>query len=208
MQKVTKVQNHIDAAITELNLPSATGEPADEPNRETGDGETVFVIHGRNEGARNSIFQFLRSLGLSPLEWNHAVRKTGSASPYTGDVVDEALGDAQAIVALLTPDDEAQLKEKFREPDENEELPRGQPRPNVIFEAGMAMGRKQARTVIIELGDLRGFSDIRGRHTIRLDDSKEKRNDLAERLETAGCEVDRTGQDWLNVGSFEERVER
>lgn len=38
--------------------------------------KTVFVVHGRNESARDSMFQFLRALGLEPLEWDQAVSLT------------------------------------------------------------------------------------------------------------------------------------
>jgi len=39
--------------------------------------QTVFVIHGRNEAARKSMFEFLRAIGLKPLEWSQALAATG-----------------------------------------------------------------------------------------------------------------------------------
>ena len=51
---------------------------------------SVFVIHGRNEPARKGLFDFLRAIGLSPIEWSEAISMTGSASPYIGDVLDAA----------------------------------------------------------------------------------------------------------------------
>lgn len=66
----------------------------------------------------------------------------------------------------------------------------------------MAMGRHPKRTVLVEIGRLRPFSDVGGRHVLRLDSSSQRRQDLAERLRTAGCSVDLSGRDWHKVGSF------
>lgn len=66
----------------------------------------------------------------------------------------------------------------------------------------MAMGRNATRTILVELGDLRPFSDVGGRHAIRMNDSAEKRKSLAQRLDTAGCHPDISGTDWLSAGDF------
>ncbi|CAH0300374.1 hypothetical protein SRABI91_04522 [Rhodococcoides fascians] len=158
----------------------------------------VFVIHGRNSAARNQIFSFLRALGLSPIEWDQAVHETGEGAPYIGQVLDKAFEIAQAIVVLETPDDIAYLRTDLADSDDPETSPQAQPRPNVLFEAGMAMGRSPKRTIIVEFGRIKQFSDIHGRHTVRLDSSPEKRQMLRGRLVTAGCEVDEVGTDWLN----------
>lgn len=166
--------------------------------------KTVFVVHGRNTTIRKSMFAFLRALCLHPLEWSQALSATGKTSPYIGDVLDVAFDMAQAIVVLFTPDDEARLREEFhgeREPLHETELT-PQARPNVIFEAGMAMGRSPDRTVLVEVGELRPFTDVGGRHVVRFDGSPESRQDLAIRLSTAGCNVNMTGMDWLDVGDF------
>lgn len=168
----------------------------------------VFVIHGRNHEARDSIFKFLRSLGLHPLEWSEAIFKTGKGTPYIGEILEEAFSLAQAFVVLMTPDDEVRLREQFREssdePYEKQLTP--QARPNVLFEAGMAIGKFPKRTILIELGKLRPFSDIGGRHTVRLDNSIEKRKDLICRLENAGCPVDQTNDNWKYAGNFDSAI--
>jgi predicted nucleotide-binding protein len=79
---------------------------------------------------------------------------------------------------------------------------RGQPRPNVLFEAGLALGRHPDKTVLVEVGKLRKFSDIAGRHVVRLSNEYAKRNDLANRLEKLGCMVDKQGTDWTKAGDF------
>jgi len=89
---------------------------------------------------------------------------TSKASPYIGEVLDAAFGAAQAVVVLETPDDIAYLHPSLTYPDDPECEAQAQPRPNVLFEAGMAMGRDPDRTVIVELGQVKVFSDIHGRH--------------------------------------------
>lgn len=166
------------------------------------DPRSVFVIHGRNEPARKGLFEFLRAIGLLPIEWAEAISMTGSASPYIGDVLDAAFDRAQAVVVLQTPDDVAHLHESLTYPGDPETTPQMQPRPNVLYEAGMAMGRSPERTVIVELGQVKVFSDIHGRHAVRLDNSLAKRQDLASRLRNAGCDVNLSGTDWHEAGDL------
>jgi predicted nucleotide-binding protein len=168
------------------------------------DRRKVFVVHGRNHKIRNSLFAFLRAIGLNPIEWSQAVKGTGQSSPYVGDILDDVFSKAQAVLVLLTPDDRAFLRESLRKPNDPpyESVPTLQARPNVLFEAGMAMGRFPNRTVLVEVGDLRPFSDIGGRLIVKLNDSTERRQELAQRLENAGCSIDLSGTDWHREGSF------
>jgi predicted nucleotide-binding protein len=172
--------------------------------KESKNPRNVFVVHGRDIELRDALFQFLRSLDLHPLEWSELVRSTGTGSPYIGEILDKAFSEAQAIVVLMTPDDEGRLRQSLRgtnEPQHETELT-PQSRLNVIFEAGIAIGRCPERTIIVEIGNIRPFSDIAGRHTVRLDESPEKRLDLANRLENAGCLVNNKGTSWLKAGNF------
>ena len=153
----------------------------------------VFVVHGRNLAARDALFEFLRAIDLHPLEWAEASIATGKPAPYIGEILDAAFSKACVVVVLFTPDDEVRLRQEFRgdtEPPHETNLT-GQARPNVLFEAGMAMGRHPERTVLVELGNLRPFTDISGLHVIRMDGSSQRRQELAQRLGTAGCPVNR-----------------
>jgi predicted nucleotide-binding protein len=165
---------------------------------------SVFVVHGRNEKLRRALFDFLRALGLKPLEWAKVVLMAKKNNPYVGDILDEAMAKAQAVVVLFSPDDEARLKPEFvtRSDGSSEKNLRGQPRPNVLFESGLALGRHPDKTILIEVGKLRKFSDIAGRHVVRLTNDYDKRNDLANRLEHLGCKIDKQGTDWTVAGDF------
>lgn len=166
------------------------------------DPRKVFVIHGRNELARRGLFDFLRSIGLEPIEWSHAIELTGRGSPYIGEILDTAFKSAQAIVVLQTPDDVAYLHESLTFPGDPECEPQMQPRANVLFEAGMAIGKDENRTIIVNLGHVKLYSDIHGRHTVRLDGTITQRQNLANRLRTAGCAVNLTGTDWHTAGDL------
>lgn len=104
----------------------------------------------------------------------------------------------------MSPEDEARLMKEFHgERDESHETElTPQPRQNVLFEAGMGMGRDPDRTVLVEVGRLRPFSDIIGRHVVRMDNSTEKRQELLGRLKSAGCSLAMDGVDWHSAGDF------
>ena len=174
----------------------------------TFDQRNVFVVHGRNTNARKALFAFLRSIKLYPLEWSQIVKATGKASPYIGEVLAQGFAMAQAAVVLATPDDEARLKKEFWQvaDGESEKEFIGQPRQNVLFEAGMALGLHEGRTVFVELGRLRPMSDTLGRHVVRMDGSVAMRQELAQRLQTAGCTVNLDGTDWHVEGDFQAAI--
>lgn len=166
--------------------------------------KTVFVIHGRDERLRASIFAFLRALHLDPLEWLKAIQLTEKASPYIGEILEVAFKKAQAVVVLLSPDDVAKLRAELLNPDDppTERELTGQARPNVLFEAGMAFGSHGSRTVLVQFGQVRPFSDVAGRHILKLDNSVARRQEFAAKLKTAGCALDMDGVDWHTAGDL------
>jgi predicted nucleotide-binding protein len=168
------------------------------------DSRRVFVVYGRDRELRASMFAFLRAINLWPLEWSELVSSFGIGSPYIGELLDHAFDLCQAAVVLFTPDEQVALASHVGSHDREGGL---QPRPNVIFEAGLALGRFPDRTVIVEIGSLRGISDLGGRQVTRLDDRTadsraEMRHAFAEHLRAVGCDVQTTGTDWLHVGDF------
>jgi predicted nucleotide-binding protein len=183
---------------TKGNEPAAAERP---PNGPTDRSRTVVVVHGRDMKLRDSMFQFLRSVGLSPVEWNEAVRRTGRAAPYTGEIVEALFQGAQAIVVIMSPDEHVELRTDLQSGDSTDNSG-WQPRPNVYIEAGMALGRDEAHTVLVEIGGVRHATDLVGRNAIRFDGSSTNRHDLLERLRIAGCPVTTVGNDWLRVGDF------
>lgn len=171
-------------------------------------GKTVFVVHGRNEPLRKAMFEFLRAVGLNPMEWSSALRATESGTPTIMQVIEVLLRKSASVVVLLTPDDLVMLKPQLvRKSDKGiEKQLVGQARPNVLFEAGIAMGSMPRETVLVEIGDIKDFTDVGGIHVMRLNNSSESRNTFIQKLEAANCDVDSTGTDWLSAGDFEQET--
>jgi hypothetical protein len=169
------------------------------------DNRKVFVAYGRNIEMKKAMFEFLKALDLFPQDWKDWVASTGKSMPYIGEVLEKAFSDAQAIVILLTPDDEGKMNYNFltdKDPQYEKQLT-PQARQNVIFEAGIAMGYRPNRTIIVQIGNIRPFSDIGGRHTIIMDNSTERRGDLAQRLHTAGCPTNTYTDAYFKAGNFD-----
>ena len=65
-----------------------------------------------------------------------------------------------------------------------------------------ALGRHPEKTLLVQVGKVRGFSDIAGRHLARLSNEPARRNDVANRLEKIGCIISKRGEDWMTEGDF------
>jgi predicted nucleotide-binding protein len=188
------------APPTVIRKPSAKKPPKPPKAQDN----SIFVVHGRNEVLTTAMFDFLRSLGLKPLEWEKAILLTKQTNPYVGDILDLAMAKVRAVLVLFTPDDRAMLDPSLLKSGDGsaEKKLTGQARANVLFEAGLALGRHPEKTILVEIGKLRKFSDIAGKHLVRLNGSFQTRNDLANRLALLGCNVDRTGSHWTKTGDF------
>ncbi len=166
--------------------------------------KAIFVVHGRNLEIKNAMFEFLRAIRLDPIEWEEAIKMTGKPNPHIDEILTEAFNNAQAILVIFTPDDLTKLHPQFQKDDDPsyERDLTGQARPNVLFEAGMAYGKDPNRAILVEIGKVRPFSDISGRHLVKFKGTPEDRNMLANRLKLVGCDINLEGNDWLSVGDF------
>lgn len=157
------------------------------------DSRKVFIVHGRDMKTKEILEQFLRYIEVSPLDWAEARRLTRSSSPTTLEIVQAGLNNAQAIVVVFTPDDEAKLKNEFHHPFDgsDEVVVTGQARQNVILEAGMALGIDARRTILVRRGKTRDISDIAGMHWLNLTNDWDDRMMLVDALESAGVTLNK-----------------
>jgi predicted nucleotide-binding protein len=186
-----------------------TGPPGTEITASTlgvpagpGDKRSIFIVSGRGSGAVEALEELLRAVDLRIIEWEHAVEREGSPNPYIGNVVLIGLQMADAVLVVLTPDDLVLLRPDLlnSNDEQTERTLQGQARPNVFYEAGIADAYGQKRTIIVEIGPAKSFSDISGRSLVRYDGSSKQRQVLVERLRRAGLEPNTSGTAWLSAG--------
>ena len=138
----------------------------------------VFVIHGRDNEARETVARFLEKLGLTPVIL-HEQSNQGRT------IIEKFEQHAQVgfAVALLTPDDVGALKG-----DEKNLKPRA--RQNVVFELGYFLGLLgRERVCALTKGNVEIPSDYDGVVYISLDDGGWKMK-LIKELKNVGFDVD------------------
>ena len=139
----------------------------------------VFVVHGHDEAARETVARFLEGLGLEPVILHEQANRGRTIIEKFEDHADVAFA-----VVLLTPDDEGRLGDG-----KSELNPRA--RQNVILELGFflgKLGRKQVCSLV--KGDVETPSDYDGVVYTKLDDSNGWKMKLVQELKAARFDVD------------------
>lgn len=149
------------------------------PSNDQPSSNKVFVIHGRDDGAKETVARFLTKLGLEPVILHEQAN--------LGRTIIEKFeyhADARFAVALLTPDDAGSLQG-----DKNNLKPRA--RQNVIFEFGYFIGKlDRKRVCALVKGNVEKPSDYDGVLYIPLDDFGGWEKKLIKELKSAGYDVD------------------
>lgn len=158
----------------------------------------VFVIYGRDNELQLAVFDFLRVLDLQPIEWPKLITGARSLAPSITDLLNLAFEVASVAVVILAPEEFVALIPGLGSAESGY-----QSRPNVLFEAGMALGRNPENTLLIEVGEVRKFSDISGLHVVRIDETNGvsfgARSDIAQRLRAAKLDLDMMGKHWMQT---------
>lgn len=173
----------LESAIDEINEywedESGTSRSSDSHNNGQINTKEVFIVHGRDEGAREKVARFLERLGLKPVVLHE--------QPNEGRTIIEKFEDFAYVgfaVVLLTPDDVGKLRD-------NEGDPKPRARQNVIFEFGYFIGQLgRKRVCALVKGDVERPSDYDGVLYIPLDDSGGWEMRLIQELKSAGYDID------------------
>lgn len=136
----------------------------------------VFVVHGHDEAARETVARFLMQLGFDPIILHEQANRGGTVIEKI-----EAHGDVAFAVVLLTPDDEGCVKGGTPEP---------RARQNVLLELGYFLGRLgRAKVCALKRDTVAIPSDFAGVVWEPMDGNGWKQA-LGRELEAAGHEID------------------
>jgi predicted nucleotide-binding protein len=133
-------------------------------------GRGVFVVHGHDEGAKESVASFLEKLDLKPVILE---KEPDNGCQTIIEKFERYASKVVSAVVLLTPDDEG-----------------ARPRPNVWLELGYLLhllGRNQVWMLKSEV--VKMPSDLHGVLYIELDQKGGWRLKLAQEMKRAGLEV-------------------
>ncbi|MBK1707233.1 TIR domain-containing protein [Halochromatium glycolicum] len=137
----------------------------------------IFIVHGHDDGARETVARFLERIGLEAVILHE---QANQGRTIIEKVV--AHSDVGFAVVLLTPDDEGCAKGGEPEP---------RPRQNVLLELGYFIGRLGGEKVCaLKRGTLEIPSDFAGVVWETMDSNGGWKQALARELEAAGHSID------------------
>jgi len=178
--KIKVLDSCIEQLETDISLQAhSTETPSSASLEPTSPSNKVFVVHGHNRGAKESVARFLEKLGLDAVILHE--------KPNAGRTIIEKFSDyanVQFAVVLLTGDDEGKSRGSAASPQ-----PRA--RQNVILELGYFLGKLgRARVCALYESGVEIPSDYQGVLFVPLDAADRWKFDLVSELRAAGFSVD------------------
>lgn len=170
IKSLTEDLAEVDAQINAASATLAT--------RSSAKSNKVFVVHGHDEGARETIARFLERLGFVPVILHEQANQGRTIIEKV-----EAHGDVGFAVVLLTVDDEGRIRGT------TELRPRA--RQNVLLELGYFIGRLgRDRVCALKRGDVELPSDFAGVVWETMDAGTGWKQALGRELDAAGYSID------------------
>ena len=172
-----ETQAVLESMIDEVGEWSEDQEMALHRSKPNMDTRKIFVVHGRDEGAKHEMARFVEKLQLQPVIL--------SEKPNVGRTIIEKFevhADVGYAIVLLTGDDRGGLQG---------EDPRPRARQNVIFELGFFIGKLgRERVCALTKGSPEILSDYAGVAYVTMDGGGQWKMEVVRELKAAGFDVD------------------
>jgi Predicted nucleotide-binding protein containing TIR -like domain len=140
--------------------------------------DSVFLVHGRDDGSKHAVARFLEQIGLKPIILNEQINRGKTVI----EKFEAYAKRAHFAVILMTPDDSCLS--------EDSSASKHRARQNVLYELGYftaALGR--ANTFVFKKGDIDIPSDIFGIVYEPYDEGGGWKARLAKELQAAGYQI-------------------
>ena len=159
-----------------LNMPNVfTRDAATEPVARNK--RKVFIVHGRDNEAKQEVARFLTSLGLEPI----ILHEQASSGMTIIEKIERYTNEADFALVLYTPCDQG------RGVFETKVAPRSRARQNVVFEHGYLMAKLGRENVCaLVKGEIETPNDISGVVYVQLDGFGGWKNEVAKELKACG----------------------
>lgn len=183
LNRISAKLNTLESIIERLELiPEVSQISSTELKQKTSENsydDKVFIVHGHDEEAKQSVARFIENLGLKAIILHE--------QPNKGRTIINKFEDYSQVgfaVVLLTPDDVGSSFNK-----QTELRPRA--RQNVIFELGFFIGRLGTeRVCALCKGDIELPSDYQGVLWIKMDSNSTWQFELSRELKAVGYKID------------------
>lgn len=169
----------MDSLVNKILIKDSPMDTTDVPNTDMMSTESVFIVHGHDNEAKEVTARVLEKLGLKPIILHEQVSN--------GDTIIEKFERCTEVafaVVLYTPCDEGNSKK--------DTTPKNRARQNVVFEHGYLMaklGRK--RVCALVKGNIETPSDITGVVYVPMDDRGAWKYTLIEEMKMVGIKLDK-----------------
>lgn len=175
--------NKLDALMGRLNLIPSSAESSTAGKASSGNGplgDSVFIVHGHDEGAKQAVARMIERLGLDAIILDE--------QPQSGRTIiekfEEHADEVGFAIVLLTPDDVG-----AKAGDEEDLKPRA--RQNVIFELGFFVGKLgRERVCPLYKQGVEIPSDYDGVGYVEMDENDGWQLKVAKELQSAELPVD------------------
>lgn len=179
LEGLDQARGVLESMVDEVQTMWPDDEPDESSPKVASDPRKVFLVHGRDVAAKESVARFLEHLGLVPVIL--------AECPNGGRTIIEKFEQESQVgyaIALFTPDDVGGLRNG------NEEQARA--RQNVVFELGYFVGKLgRARVCVLNVSGVEFPSDFSGVAYVPFDaTSSDWKIGLVKELKSAGFDID------------------